>query len=96
VLRTFWWRRDGLGWVYSGGLGKILRTVSVSVDVRQRSGGRRVGRRQAGHAHKVVRGCHQVARQLGAREPTVARAAEATDGFEPAEYFLDPVFSTVD
>src|SRR5690348_2267258 len=60
------------------------------VDVRQRSCVRRLGRRQAGHAHQVVCGCHEVARQLGAREPAVTRTTEATDRFEPAEDLLYP------
>src|SRR5437660_9209443 len=47
------------------------------------------------HSYQVVRGGHQVGRQLGAIQPTVAGPTEATDRFEPAKYFLHPFPQTL-
>src|SRR5437870_8109873 len=44
---------------------------------------------QTCHAHQVVGGGHQVARQLGPRQAAVARLSEAAHFFQPAEGLLD-------
>src|SRR5579859_2887151 len=44
---------------------------------------------QACHAHQVVGGRHEVARQLGARQAAVARSAEAAHFLQPTEDVLD-------
>src|SRR5262249_36768030 len=74
---------------------KSLRRVSLSANLGRRSCGRRLGRHQPSHTHQVVRRCHEIRGQLGARESTVARPTEATDGFQPAEYLLNPFSQTL-
>src|SRR5262249_47899841 len=64
--------------------------VMLVGNLRYRSGSRRLRRHQPGHAHQVVGRSREVARQLGARQATVARPTEAADGFQPAEDFLNP------
>src|SRR5215471_13482741 len=46
--------------------------------------------RQSDDADQVVRGRDEIARQAGPRQAAEARAAEATDGFHPAEDLFDP------
>src|SRR5579859_6574911 len=48
---------------------------------------------QACHAHQVVGGRHEVARQLGARQAAVARSAEAAHFLQPAEDLLNGLFT---
>jgi hypothetical protein len=44
---------------------------------------------QPRHAHEVVRGGYQVARQLGASQAAITRPTKAADRFQPAKYFLN-------
>src|SRR5215472_18899679 len=64
-------------------------------DLRYPSCSRRSERQQPGHSHQVVCRCHEITRQLGARQSTVARPTEAADGFQPAEYLLNPFSQTL-
>src|SRR5579859_3676347 len=52
------------------------------------------GRRQRGEASQsdqVVGGTHQIPSEVDALQSSVARLAEPTDRFHPAEDFLDPL-----
>src|SRR5438132_13956495 len=45
---------------------------------------------QAGQPHQVVRGGHQIAREVDTLEPAVACLAQAANRFHPAEDFFNP------
>src|SRR5579859_980300 len=72
------------------GVSDGLRVVALTGGGSGRSCGCWSGRHQPGHTHQVVRRRYEVARQLGARESTIASPTEAAHGFQPAEYLLNP------